>query len=101
MINVIASIKIHAGRQQEFLEIFRALKPTVAAEDGCHTYFPAVDIDCGLPVQTLDPTVVTVIERWESLAALQAHLKAAHMTAFREKTAALVAEVSLRVLQDA
>lgn len=101
MINVIAAIRVQEGRQREFLEIFKALVPTVVAENGCHAYFPAVDVASGLPIQASDPNVVTVIERWESLEALNAHLGAAHMAAFRDQTLDLVIDVSLKVLRDA
>jgi quinol monooxygenase YgiN len=85
----------------DFIEMFKANVPTVLEEDGCIEYFPAVDIDSGLPPQKLDGNVVTVIEKWRDLDALRAHLKAPHMVAYKEKTKDMVEEVSLKVLQEA
>lgn len=101
MINVIASIRIKEGRVPDFLEIFKANVPNVLAEKGCMEYFPAVDIDAGLPPQTLDGNLVTIIEKWEDLESLKVHLVAPHMLAYREKVKDMVVDLSLRVLQEA
>ncbi len=101
MINVIASIRIKEGRVPDFLEIFKANVPNVRAEKGCMEYFPAVDIDAGLPPQTLDGNLVTIIEKWEDLESLKVHLVAPHMLAYREKVKDMVVDLSLRVLQEA
>lgn len=100
MIHVIASIKVKAGRLDEFLDIFRANVPRVRAEAGCIAYTPAVDVDAGLPPQDLDARRVVVLEQWDSVAALHAHLKTPHMLAYREKTAAMVESLSIQVLQE-
>ena len=101
MICVLASIQLHEGRRAAFLEIFHANVPKVRQESGCIEYFPAVDIDAELSVQKVDENMVTVIEKWENLAALRAHLAAAHMLEYREKVKPLVKELSLKVLQSA
>ena len=101
MVNVLASIRLKKGMRADFLEIFKALMPTVHAEEGCIDYFPAVDIDAELPVQALDEDTVTIIEKWQSLEALQAHLATAHMLHYRQQVQDLVEEVSLKVLQEA
>ncbi len=101
MISVIASIRVKAGCQDDFLRIFKANVPQVRAEDGCLEYFPAVDVETGLPPQCLDDRVVTIVEKWESVEALKAHLAAPHMLRYREQVKELVAEVSLKVLREA
>ena len=101
MISVIASIKVKADRLPEFIEIFKANVPKVRDEKGCIEYFPAIDIDSDLPVQKLDKNVVTIIEKWESVEALRAHLKTPHMLAYREKVKDMVEELSIKVLKDA
>ncbi len=101
MIDVIASIRLKPGRRDEFLAIFLANVPDVVAEDGCHGYYPAVDVDSGLPVQEKNPDGVTVVEKWRDVAALQAHLKAPHMLVYREKVVDMVEGVSLKVVQQA
>ena len=101
MINVIASIRVKAGRLPEFLEIFNSNVPSVKKERGCIEYFPAVDVDADLPPQRLDKNVVTIIEKWESLEALRDHLKAPHMLAYREKIKDMVEDTSIKVLKKA
>ncbi len=101
MINVLASIRIKTGSLPAFLEIFRANIPKVRTEKGCIEYFPAVDIDTGLPPQVLDENMVTVIEKWESVEALRDHLASPHMLAYRDKVKDMVAGLSLKVLREA
>lgn len=101
MITVLASIRVKAGKTPDFLEIFNDNVPNVREEKGCVEYFPAVDIDAGLPGQSLDPNLVTVIEKWESIEDLRRHAGAPHMLAYREKVKDMVEDVSLRVLQEA
>jgi len=99
MISVLASIRLHQGKRSAFLEIFNANVPAVRQEDGCLEYYPAVDIDSGLPVQAFDENMVTVVEKWQSLEALRAHLAAPHMLAYKERVKDLVQDLSLKVLQ--
>tara|TARA_B110000495_G_C22968650_1_gene568330 strand:- start:728 stop:1033 length:306 start_codon:yes stop_codon:yes gene_type:complete len=101
MINVIASIKINEGRLSEFVEIFKANVPAVLEEEGCIEYVPTIDYDSGLGAQSVDGAVVTIIEKWNSLGDLKAHLVAPHMLVFRERVKDLVSEVSLKVLEAA
>lgn len=101
MISVIASIKVKPGRMTELLKALKANVPNVLAEDGCVEYSPAVDIKADLPPQVLDENMVVIIEKWESLAALKTHLQAPHMKDYKAKTADMVENVSLKVLQDA
>jgi quinol monooxygenase YgiN len=98
MINVIASIHIKEGRLSEFIEIFKSNIPKVLEEKGCIEYVPTVDVPTGLPPQELDNNVVTIIEKWDSLEDLQAHLLAPHMLAYKEKVKDLVDKLSLKVL---
>jgi len=102
MVHVIATIEVAAGKRAEFLAEFRWVMPFVLAEDGCIEYAPAVDVATEIKVQLpLRPNAVTVVEKWESLPALQAHLTAPHMGEYRKRVADLVTGVSLQVLQPA
>ncbi len=101
MIHVIASIRVKPGRVPEFLDIFKANIPAVRAEKGCLEYLPTVDVDTGLPVQTLDENRVIILERWESSEALRDHLSTPHMLAYREKVKDLVTELTIDVLEKA
>ena len=99
MINVIASISVVPDKVVEFVKIFNENVPNVLDEDGCIEYYPTVDIETGLELQQTDPSVVTIIECWESIEALKRHLKTPHMLRYREQTKNLVKKVSLKVLQ--
>lgn len=101
MIDVIASIRVKEGRRAEFIEKFHANVPNVVAEDGCIHYYPTVDAETGLSAQQTDPNRVTIVERWESVEALHAHLQEPHMASYRETVRDLVEGVTLQVLQAA
>jgi quinol monooxygenase YgiN len=102
MIIVLATIELNPGKRPEFLTEFHKLVPKVRAEEGCHEYFPAVDTVSGLAVQgpAREDTVV-VVEKWESVAALEAHLIAPHMMEYRPKVKEFVKRVSLQILSPA
>lgn len=101
MIHVLAFVRVKPGQREAFLEVFKANIPEVTKEAGCRQYLPAVDIASGLPVQQVDPHMVTIIETWESVQALQDHLKTPHMLAYREKVKDLVESLTIQVLQPA
>ena len=100
MIHVIATITVAPEAKEKFVELFKRNIPTVQAEEGCIAYGLTKDVDSGLPIQ-VGPRedVVTVVERWESLDHLNAHLAAPHMTAYHEATEGMVSGVSLQVLE--
>ncbi len=100
MINVVASIRVKAGKLSEYLAILKANMHVVRKEKGCIEYVPTIDVDSQLPPQVLDKNCVTLLERWESLEALHAHLASPHMLAYREKVKDLVESVTLKVLQE-
>jgi quinol monooxygenase YgiN len=76
--------------------------PKVRAEQGCMEYGPAVDVATSIPIQTPPrESVVLVIEKWESVEALLAHLAAPHMADFRAATGQSVRSVAIQVLEPA
>ncbi len=97
---VIASINIKEGKLPDYLRILKANIPLVRKETGCIEYVPTGDIETGLPAQVLDRNVVTILERWESLEALNAHLTSPHMLDYREKVKDMVDRVSVKVLRE-
>lgn len=101
MIHVVASIRVKPGSVPEFLEIFKSNVPRVRAEKGCLEYAPTIDVDSGLPPQHLDENRVTILEKWESLEFLHAHLRTPHMLAYRERVKGIVEDLSLAVLEAA
>ncbi len=100
MIHVIATIQVKPGCKDAFVDIFRQNIPNVLAEDGCIRYELTADTPSGIPVQ-VGPRddAVTVVEAWNDLAALQAHLQAPHMKAYKQATKDMVDGVSLQVLK--
>lgn len=102
MIHVIAKIETAPGKRDDFLAEFHKLVPLVLEEDGCVEYGPTTDADTGLEAQNLaGENVAVIIERWESLDALRAHLVADHMTAYRERVKDLVVGTALEVYETA
>ncbi|MCC6695891.1 MAG: antibiotic biosynthesis monooxygenase [Candidatus Hydrogenedentes bacterium] len=97
---VVATIEVKPGKRAEFVEIFKANVPNVLAEDGCGFYEPVIDVASGVGAQApLREDVMTVVEKWASLDALLAHLKAPHMDAYREKVKDLVVKATLHVMK--
>jgi quinol monooxygenase YgiN len=101
MIYGVVSVKIKAGKLQQFLELFKANAAKVREEKGCIQYFPLLDIDAGLPIQTMERNVVTILEQWESLEALHDHFATPHMAAYFEKEKEFVEGVTVKMLQEA
>ncbi len=100
MIHVIASINVKKGKLSDYLAVLTSTRPFVRKEQGCIEYVPVVDVDARLPVQVFDKNVVTILERWQSLEALHAHLGSPHMLAYREKVKDLVERVSVKGLRE-
>ena len=98
MICVIATIKAKAGRRNELLACIKNNLANVHAETGCLEYQPMVDTESSLGAQELDENVVTMVEKWETIANLNAHAVAPHMLEYREKVKDIVESVSLKVL---
>jgi quinol monooxygenase YgiN len=102
MIHVIATVEVAAGRREAFLAEFGQVVPLVRAEAGCLEYAAAVDLPAGLPAQAPPrDDVVVIVEKWEGLDALRAHLAAPHMHAYRGRVKDLVVRVQLQVLEPA
>jgi len=102
MIVVLATIELHVGKREAFLGEFRQIVAKVRAEAGCLEYFPATDVSSGLPVQGPPrDDIVVVVEKWESIAALEAHLIAPHMMEYRPKVKDFVKKVGLQILSPA
>ncbi len=102
MIFVLARIEVAPGTRSQFLEEFHRLMPAVHAEAGCIEYGPAIDVETGMAKQSkLGDDVVMIVEKWESLSHLEAHLVAPHMTPYRERVKDIVRSTQLTVLSPA
>lgn len=102
MIHVIARIQATPGNRDALAKAFYEVQPQVLAEKGCIAYDPAVDTATDLARQEpIDTDRVTMIEKWETLEDLKAHLAIDHMTAFRETNSHLIANLELHILEPA
>ena len=102
MIHVIATLHAAPGRGTDLRREFKQIVPLVQAEKGCLEYTPTLDIDSGLPgLPPARADVLTVVEKWESVAALEDHLRASHMVAYRAKVKDVLAGAEIRVLEPA
>ena len=82
----------------EFIRLAKANIPTVRAEKGCISYNLTADSREGSAAANARANVLTFVECWESMEALQNHLAAPHMKAFMEKVAGLRTGKSLKIV---
>ncbi len=102
MICVVATLSLTPGRRDDFLTIFHQLVPKVQAEQGCIEYAPMVDVPTSLGAQgEVRDDAVTVVEKWESVEALEAHLIIEHMNEFRAAAKDLLQGMALQILEPA
>ena len=100
MIHVVAVITAKAGQRAAMLELFAANRPAVLAEAGCIEYVATIDA-AGMPPSkgSFGADTFVVVEKWESLAALQAHAAAPHMAAYGAKTKEMTEARVIHVLE--
>ncbi|HKQ31237.1 MAG TPA: putative quinol monooxygenase [Burkholderiales bacterium] len=102
MIHVLAVITAKPGMRDSILKLFRANVPNVLVEQGCIEYGAAIDADNVLPVQTqYGPDAFVVVEKWDSVDALKAHLAAPHMAAYAASVKDMVASRAIHILSPA
>ena len=102
MIYVVATIELAEGKRDDFLKRVRHLVPEVRAEKGCLEYGPAIDISTGIKAQMpLRENAVVMVEKWQDVKSLEAHLSAPHMLKYREDVKGMVMGTKLQVLQPA
>jgi quinol monooxygenase YgiN len=100
MIHVVAVITAKPGQRAALLAAFAENRAAVLAEKGCIEYGATIDAQ-GIPPSKVSfgADTFVVIEKWETLADLQAHAVAPHMKAHGEKTKALVESKLIHVLE--
>lgn len=101
MLTIIAEIRTKSAGQhrQNVLAAFQKIIPTVLAEDGCHGYEPLIDHKSNASFQTHEPDTIVMLEKWESVAHLEAHLATPHMQAHHEAVKDDVIDVKIKVLE--
>lgn len=70
MIKVVAKNYIQEGKLEEILELYKELVEKTIVEPGCIKYELYQDIN--------NPRILTMIEEWESIEALDSHEKTEH-----------------------
>ncbi len=98
MIEVITEFSCLPGQRQRVFDAALALQPAIETEVGCLAYRPLLDAPASLPEQVQDPEGVVLIEQWQSLKHLHAHLASAHQLDFENQTAEAVRQIRQRVL---
>jgi len=100
MIHVVAILTAKPGLRAQMLELFAANRPAVLAEAGCIEYGATIDA-AGVPPSkaSFGPDAFVVVEKWENLAALQAHAASPHMAAYGAKTKEMVASRMIHILE--
>lgn len=101
MLTIIAEIRTHAATEhlQAVLNAFQKITPTVLAEDGCYGYETLIDHLPALEIQTQDPNLIMVLEKWQSTVHLETHMLTAHMQRHFEAIKDHVVDVKVRILQ--
>jgi len=102
MIHLLAFITAKPGKRDAILREFTKIVPLVHVEKGCIEYGPVIDAAGAPAVQAkLGPDKFAVVEKWESIALLEAHMAAPHMAEYGAKTKDLIAERVLHILSPA
>lgn len=100
MIHVLAQVETTNGHRSDFLAEFAKVAILVRQEAGCIEYGAAIDTATDIPVQQkLGENAVMIVEKWDSVDHLKAHLVAPHMTEYRVRIKPFVQSVRLQVLE--
>ena len=87
------------GLIQAVLDQFAKIIPIVLKEEGCHGYAPMVDAATDASFQATAPDSIIMVEQWETVAHLEAHLQTAHMKAWSDAVKGDVLETHIRILE--
>lgn len=90
MIYVVATVRIHPGTLEPFVETAYPAIETTRREAGCILY--------DLHASVTDPYRLVFIEQWETREAFNAHLEAPHMLALREANKPFVADAKVEII---
>jgi quinol monooxygenase YgiN len=102
MIHVLAIITAKPGNRGRILDAFKANVAAVRAEAGCIAYEAVIDAKDASPgLAQFGADTFVVVEKWESMAALQAHAAAPHMKAYAGQVKELTANRAIHVLEGA
>ena len=100
-VQVLAVITAKPGMRDQILAAYRDNLAAVHAEDGCIAYEAVVDVEGDTPFAKFGLDTFVVVEKWASMAALQAHSVAPHMKSYAAKTKEWTAKRAIHVLKSA
>jgi quinol monooxygenase YgiN len=97
MVHVIVTMRIKEGQMPAFLAVCAELRPQVIQEQGCIAYDYTRDtVSPRGGQQPVEADRITLIERWESMSALKAHLETPHMKMAGAKMNDMRSSIELR-----
>ena len=100
MIHVIAAIQAREGQRDAIVAAFREILPEVGAKTGCIEYSLAIHLQTGFPGQPpFDENEFIIVERWDDLDALKAHMADAKYQAWFVSVWPLIAGASMQVFE--
>jgi quinol monooxygenase YgiN len=100
MIHVIAAIKAQAGQRDTVASAFQDILPRVRAKAGCIEYSLAFHLLSGFPGQPpFDENELIIVEKWDDLDALKAHMTDATYQAWFVELWPRIASASMQVFQ--
>lgn len=102
MVCVVATIEVVEGKRDEYLREIWKVVPKVRKEKGCIEYLPVIDFPAGFSAQ--DPVRedrVTILERWENIEALKAHMETPHMKEYREGAKKFIVAAKIQIFTPA
>ncbi|MDR1210875.1 MAG: antibiotic biosynthesis monooxygenase [Spirochaetaceae bacterium] len=98
MIHVLVTFTIKDGMMDSYLDGIKKLRPLVLAEKGCVEYTYIREIASPLRIQEpVQNNRLTLVEKWESFEALEAHGKSSHMAEYGRLLGPMRESVSARV----
>lgn len=102
MLTIIAEIKIKPGIEhlERVVNSFQKITPTVLAEEGCFGYELLVNHDAQVPYQAPLENTIVMLEKWQSIKHLDAHLATVHMREHHSKVKDDVIGVEIRILEN-
>ena len=74
MLIVLAEVTVEAGAAEQVRDALQTMETETLKEPGCQTYAFSVDVT--------NPTMIRITEKWDDMAALEAHFNTPHMAAF-------------------
>ena len=97
MIYVVADILFKRAKKNQYVDILKTNIPKVLDEEGCIEYALTEPIQSETVSQNKNIDTVTIIEKWETIDNLKAHLSAPHMEVYKEAVKDIVEKTIIKV----